>query len=356
MRILFVSHYALPQIGGIEVVVDALARELVARGHDVTHIASASRHANDGDQPYRVIRLKSSNIVASTLRLPYPLPYGGVRQTLETEIANADVVHAHGMLYVTSNRTLRIARRRGHPCRILTEHVGPLDSFAPLALVERAANEVIGRSTARAAQAIVAINPDAAPMLKRYAPNAQVVTIPNGVHPSFHPPASKERARRVLFIGRLAAIKRVHVLIEAARGADFELLVVGPGRLDIDIPPNVQLLGAQPPDRVAELCRSADVFVLPSVREGFPLTVAEAMASGLPVIVSDHRVYERLTAMGAGEAATFAESTPDALRAAIRNVLASDAGTLAADVARREFSWSRAVDEYLALYERVRAS
>ena len=43
LRILFVSHYALPHLGGIEVVVDALARELATRGHSVVHVASAAR-------------------------------------------------------------------------------------------------------------------------------------------------------------------------------------------------------------------------------------------------------------------------------------------------------------------------
>ncbi len=356
MRILFVSNYALPHLGGIEVVVDALAREMTARGHAVTHIASGAQ--TELDAPYRVIRLRSSDVVADTLGLPYPLPYRA-RPTLEAEIANADVVHAHGMLYAISNRALRIARRRGHRCRILTEHVGPVQSFGPLALVERAANAIVGRSTAGAAQAIVAVNPAAAPMLQRYAPHAPVTTIANGVDARFHASATKERSRRVLFIGRLAAVKRVEVLIEAARGAAFELLVVGPGRLDTPLPPNVQLLGAQPPDRIAELCRSADLFVLPSVREGFPLTVAEAMACGLPVVVSDRRVYERLAAIGAGDAATFAESTPHALREAITKLLAEDLrarGALAAEVARREFNWSRAADQYLELYERVRSS
>ncbi len=42
MRILFVSHHALPHVGGIEVVVDALARELAGRGHEVTHVASST--------------------------------------------------------------------------------------------------------------------------------------------------------------------------------------------------------------------------------------------------------------------------------------------------------------------------
>src|SRR5689334_15716183 len=42
MRILFLSNYALPHLGGIEVVVDAMARELSARGHEVRHVTAAA--------------------------------------------------------------------------------------------------------------------------------------------------------------------------------------------------------------------------------------------------------------------------------------------------------------------------
>jgi hypothetical protein len=50
MRILFVSHPALPHMGGIEVVVDALASELAGRGHEITQLViSASRRSPDPD-------------------------------------------------------------------------------------------------------------------------------------------------------------------------------------------------------------------------------------------------------------------------------------------------------------------
>ena len=43
MRILFVSHYALPHLGGIEVAIDAMARELSGRGHEVAYVASGAQ-------------------------------------------------------------------------------------------------------------------------------------------------------------------------------------------------------------------------------------------------------------------------------------------------------------------------
>ncbi|CAA9538862.1 MAG: hypothetical protein AVDCRST_MAG30-4524, partial [uncultured Solirubrobacteraceae bacterium] len=112
-RILFLSHYGLPHLGGMEVVIDAAARELARRGHEVTHLTSDAVNATPGEPPagYRVIRLPALNALETRLGVPYPVFGPALARALRREVARADVVHAHGFLYMPSVAGLAMARR-----------------------------------------------------------------------------------------------------------------------------------------------------------------------------------------------------------------------------------------------------
>lgn len=102
----------------------------------------------------------------------------------------------------------------------------------------------------------------------------------------------------ILFVGRLSAQKSVDTLIRAAarlkdRLRDFTVLIVGEGagsaelvRLskELDVASNVQFRGVT--DEPELYFAAADVFVLPSIFEGFSLVIVEAFRAGLPVIAS----------------------------------------------------------------------
>ena len=99
----------------------------------------------------------------------------------------------------------------------------------------------------------------------------------------------------ILAVGRLVAEKGFPELFRAVRGLDAELWVAGE-RLASDhagavTPPsgvtNIKLLGHR--SDVPELLRAADIFVLPSHREGMPRSIIEAMMSGLPVVATNIR-------------------------------------------------------------------
>lgn len=364
MHILFVTHYALPHPGGIEFVVDQLGRRLSARGYTVTVIASRAgfRPGVADDAPMTVIRVPALNIL-ERYGIPYPLFHPlRLATTLHRVLPTVDVIHLHGILY-HSNVIAAWFRRRRTPI-VLTEHVGLVPYANPIVNgVERLAFATLGRMVARRCDRIAVLNrriaAEIAPLARTGTP---IDVIGNGVDTAlFAPalPAERERLRAkwnltrpaVLFVGRLAPKKGLEI---AAAGTppEADLIVCGQGASQDTLPPNVRRLGLLPQTELAELYRAADVFVLPSEGEGFPLAVQEALASGLPVVVSDTAANREILT---GDSAVFVERTPDAVRAAIRGLLDDPARRSALAEAGRAlalaaFDWEHTTERYLEMY------
>jgi len=130
-------------------------------------------------------------------------------------------------------------------------------------------------------------------------PAEKVAIEPYGVDLSaFQPAADGQRpsrtSSRCLFVGQISYRKGVGVLLEAARrlsGRPVEFQLVGPmvsPEVVRRMPESVSWRGARVQEGITEVMRQADFFVLPSVEDAFGLVTLEAMASGLPVIVTSH--------------------------------------------------------------------
>src|ERR1700745_2126988 len=105
MRILFVSHYATPHIGGVETVIRSLRRELRKRGHEVRHVASNASHLSSEALSYDdegVISAVALTVLEDQPAVPYPIFSPRLMRVLTREIAAVDVVHVHGFLYQSS--------------------------------------------------------------------------------------------------------------------------------------------------------------------------------------------------------------------------------------------------------------
>ena len=104
---------------------------------------------------------------------------------------------------------------------------------------------------------------------------------------------SKERPIRVLFLGQVNLRKGIARLLDAARilrDEPVEFWIVGPIQITnakkIAIAPQVKWFGSVKRSEAAEKYRAADVFILPTLSDGFAITQLEAQAHGLPVISS----------------------------------------------------------------------
>ncbi len=130
-------------------------------------------------------------------------------------------------------------------------------------------------------------------------PLEDIVVIPNGVAEEYFVDraTSQNSTPRLLFVGRLAAQKNLPLLIEAISQmqTSVSLDIVGEGELKKDIEElihkyklqNVHLHGRRTGKELLKFYESADVFVLPSFKEGFSNSMLEALAAGLPIVASD---------------------------------------------------------------------
>lgn len=138
-------------------------------------------------------------------------------------------------------------------------------------------------------------------LIDNYKYQGKMTVIHNGIDTNmFQPGESKALKKKIIYSGRLISLKGLETLIEAApaiikENADVVFSFTGTGQKDYyrnlllktGVPESSfefqQLSYSQMPD----LYRSGEILVLPSFSESFPMSILEAMASGLPVVASD---------------------------------------------------------------------
>ncbi len=213
------------------------------------------------------------------------------------------------------------------------------------------------------------------------APAERIVVTPLAADPALRPvtdPARRDAVRRryrlperfALYLGALEPRKNLLRLLEAYAALneslrrEVGLVVAGAsGWLNDSVHAHVEKLGLAPAvcfagyvagDDVAALYSLADVFVYPSLYEGFGLPVLEAMACGAPVIASNVASLPEVT----GDAAVLvAPEDVDAIRDTLARVLTDAA--LRADLSGRglaraaSFSWDRCARQTAAVYRSV---
>jgi glycosyltransferase-like protein len=166
------------------------------------------------------------------------------------------------------------------------------------------------------------------------------------------------------FAAARAALPERHPVLLVAGGATLfdhrdEIGRFDALREELDLDGDVRVLGPVTDAELEGLYRAADLFALPSVKEGFGLAVLEALAAGLPAVVSDLDVFR--TFLADGESALMAPVGDDhALAAAL--VRAAESPALAArlreggrEVAARH-GWDRAAAAHEAVYGRFLAA
>ena len=310
----------------------------------------------------------ASNLFASVPLLIAPTlsrsDGSAARRLAQVQPQFADIVHAHGL---RAAWVAALARRRRLFPLIFTAH-----NAVERSLPARLALALISRQCVK----IVAVSQSVAGSLAACGvPPAKLQVIPNGVDLGhWTPPAdSRTEARALLSLPETAFVvasaarfspeKGLDVLLQAAKQRrHMTFVVAGDGpqfeTLSRDLPPNVKLLGQV--DDVRPLLFAADVFAVPSRREGQGIAVLEAMAAGVPIAASHvGGLAEMLTD---GETALLVPpGDPDALAVALSRLqsdsrLRQKLAQNAAALAQSRYSLPPMLDVLTALYQEVSAA
>jgi 1,2-diacylglycerol 3-alpha-glucosyltransferase len=391
MRIVLTTESSLPYVSGVTVSVDALARGLGARGHEVMVVGPRPADGrtpdpvgSPGPQPSHawLPSYELPVVVPVGYRMPWPNPLAGAWR--EARYFRPDVVHAHSP-FVTGLGARRLARSVDAPL-VFTHHTrfGDYGHYlGPLARPGRAATEAMLASFWAGCAAIVAPSGDLAAEIRERLPadrRDRVHVVPTGIDVSgiralprvdVRPDAGwPPDAPVIATLGRLAPEKSVDVVLDAAAHAldavpAARVLVIGGGasepelraRAAATLGSRATFTGALPRTAALARLRASDVFAFASRTETQGLVLAEALAAGLPAVaVSAPGVADSIRD---GVDGLIVAAEPEASRAvrlgdAIASVLAD--GDLRATMSRRatadadRFDLARRVAETEAVY------
>ena len=308
MKIAYVTAFYHPAIGGVEQVVKELAERYVNQGHEV-HVFTS-----DWDKNKR-IRIKEETINGVHVHRHFHIlkvaNFASIFPSLLWTLSRYkfDIIHTHVSGHAHTFFASLIAKIKNTPL-IHTTHCPWTEGFRSLIgrILVYISYKTINKLSFKLSDKIIAITPWEIPFIEKYgAKKEKIVIIPNGVDKLFFQIIKNNDFKKqleikdpiVLFFGRLNPTKGPDKFVLAAKEIlkqrkDIKFLIVGPDEGMLNKvkqlsynDPNIIILGPiREKEKVAKMYQSSEIYVMPSYREGLPLTLFEALASGLPIIAS----------------------------------------------------------------------
>ncbi len=319
LRIIMTISGFRPLIGGGERQAERLAQTLVQRGHNVTVLTRWVQPQWPQEEllnGVRIVRVGGWNRWGYTVAMLFWI----ARHRREI-----DVIHAH-----QANSPLVVGAFAAKLWN-LPVVCTPMTWQPELRWVKRSSRGIIRRWLFRGTRWI-AKSDEIARNLESYAPGL-VYRIPNGVDTEAFRPAERgiNTIPIAVFVGRLERPKRLDILLAAWQqlAVPADLLVAGDGTLRRLLQEQAQKLGLHDVkflgnrEDVHEILREADVFVLPSEREGMPNVLLEAMSCGLACVASGVGAVPEL--LGGGVGVMVPPGDAKALANALSNLLSNPA-------------------------------
>lgn len=331
MRIIQVLPTLEEEASGPSYSVPRLAEALAELDHDVSLMTAGGQAVTPGGRlDFQRYPRDFGNVpILRVLELSR-----GLHGALRRDAAQAQIIHANG-LWTAPTLYPGWAARRSAAALVCS----PRGTLSPVALARSAYRKRVfwllaQRKAVAQAALIHATSEQEYRDIRTFGLRQPVVVIPNGIDlPAA--PAGRGRGgrRRLLYLGRLHPIKGLETLLQAwaqvaAEFDDWELRLVGPGedayvtrlaRLAADLRlPRVAFAGPSYGAQKTREYHSADLYVLPSLSENFGMSVAEALAHGLPVVTTHGAPWSRVAARGCG---WWVAGETEAIAGALREAL-----------------------------------
>lgn len=379
MRILLLNYEFPPLGGGAATASAQIAAHLARRGVDVAVLTShfkglSYKERHDGYTIYRVNAMRR-NID----RCSVPEMGGYILGSVLPALRIASSFRPDLMLVFFGMPTgpvgLLVNKLKGIPY-VLSLRGGDVPGFMgkELARMHGLAMPVTKRVWS-AASAIVVNSEGLHQLAQRTVPDRTVEVVPNGIDLDLFCPVRRAGTPggkvRLLFVGRLANQKGLPYLLQALAGLEkaiidrIEVELVGSGPEEarlrsmsagLDLSSVVRFAGWVPRVEIVEHYQRADVFVLPSLDEGMPNVVLEAMACGMPILATDIRGNRELVQDNMNGLLVPTEDVESLVRA-LRELVTNDG--LRARMGEKSralvgrYSWSSTADRYLELSKQI---
>jgi glycosyltransferase involved in cell wall biosynthesis len=357
--------------GGLENVVNELSKELTKHEIQVTIFKNSSKDMIKVNQNFRVEELNPYNILPPKLRFAnyYQYVYSLKVWRRIKGSNHFDIIHGHGdncfFPALFRDRTPLVTNihgiKKAYRLRVFganSSYVkGPrlLPMFWPEEIAAKRSDLTVACSKAERDEliSIYGIDP------------GKIKVIYNGVDTSKFKPMNKRTARKVLglpengnyaiWVGNNPTLKGLTTAIKAVKGLkNLYLLVAGVSGINFD---NVVFFGmVQDMQKLRALYNAANFLILPTLYEGFPLAPLEAMACGLPIIISKECTTREIITEGV-EGFVVNQRRPECYTEKIVTLLAEHSHNQETSFRCRKlaekFSWENVGRDYLKVYSQL---
>lgn len=298
-RILLCSDYLPPSDGGVEQVVQKLALRLVDEGFEVGifTLDDGTREFDLHAHPDISFYTSSAIDLTDTIGLQSMFSVSALRDFKHVVQAfQPDIVHAHNRFFYTSALAALYSLRSDYKL-VTTLHLGDIGMISGLGgAAAKTFEQTVSRFVVSQSEQVICVSA-AAESIAQSLGAERTAVIRNAVDiEEFSPSPTDEKS--LLYIGRLVHNNGIQDLLTALPRVieahpDAELHIVGSGPLEADVNEMIEREDLSKSvtvydyvEDISEMYDIASVFCRPSYSEGLPLTMLEAMASGVPPVVT----------------------------------------------------------------------